>query len=303
MKFLLFADLHYAPKQFLSGSFEILKEIQEAAERENCDFIIHAGDFCHGPSKVMDFVDAYNNFHIPSYHCLGNHDSDNTPFEETVKLYRMPNEYYYFDCKGYRMIVLNPNYYNVDGEYINFSMRNYFANGPARDWVPPKQLEWLKQTIESSPYPCLLISHESFERANGVQNRAEVLKIINDANAKKPNSVLMCMNGHYHRDYIRILDGVCYFDVNSVLMEWVNGVTHDRYPADLCAEYRSLNHTVIYNDPLYCVVELDGNTIDIKGKESSMYLGITREDVGGTPFDKAGRPVVPKIQSGKITLG
>ncbi len=303
MKFLLFADLHYAPKQFLSGSFEILKEIQEAAERENCDFIIHAGDFCHGPSNVMDFVDAYNNFHIPSYHCLGNHDADNTTFEETVKLYHMPNEYYYFDCKGYRMIVLNPNYYNVDGEYINFSMRNYFKNGPARDWVPPQQLAWLKETIETSPYPCLIISHESFERSNGVQNRADVLKIINEANAKKPHSVLMCMNGHYHRDYIRILDGVCYFDINSVLMDWVQGVTHDRYPADLCAEYRSLNHTVIYNDPLYCIVELDGNTIDIKGKESSMYLGITREDVGGTPFDKAGRPVVPKIQSAKITLG
>ena len=303
MKFLLFADLHYAPKQFLSGSFEILKEMQEAAERENCDFIIHAGDFCHGPSKVMDFVEEYNNFHIPSYHCLGNHDSDNTPFEETVALYKMPNEYYYFDCKGYRMIVLNPNYYNVDGEYINFSMRNYFKNGPARDWVPPEQLAWLKETIDSSPYPCLLISHESFERANGVQNRADILKIINDANAKKPHSVLMCMNGHYHRDYIRILDGVCYFDVNSVLMEWVSGVTHDRYPAELLAEYSSLNHTVIYNDPLYCIVELDGTTIDIKGKESSMYMGITREDVGGTPFDKVGRPVVPKIQSAKITLG
>ncbi len=302
MKFLLFADLHYAPKQFLSGSFEILHEMQEIAERENCDFIIHAGDFCHGPSKVMDFVGEYNNFHIPSYHCLGNHDSDNTPFEETVKLYNMPNEYYYFDCKGYRMIVLNPNYYFVDGEYINFSMRNYFANGPARDWVPPEQLAWLKKTIDSSPYPCLLISHESFERANGVQNRADVLKIINDANAKKPHSVLMCMNGHYHRDYIRILDGVCYFDVNSVLMEWVSGVTHDLYPAELCEEYKSLNHTVIYNDPLYCIVELDGTTIDIKGKESSMYLGITREDVGGTPFDKVGRPVVPKIQTAKITL-
>ena len=303
MKFLLFADLHYAPKQFLSGSFEILHEMQAVAERENCDFIIHAGDFCHGPSRVMDFVEDYNNFHIPSYHCLGNHDTDSTSFEETVKLYNMPNEYYYFDCKGYRMIVLNPNYYYVDGEYINFSMRNYFANGPARDWVPPKQLAWLKETIETSPYPCLIISHESFERANGVQNRADVLKIINEANAKKPHSVLMCMNGHYHRDYICILDGVCYFDVNSVLMDWVQGVTHDKYPVELCEEYKSLNHTVIYNDPLYCIIELDGTTINIKGKESSMYLGVTREDVGGTPFDKAGRPVVPKIQSAKITLG
>ena len=302
MKFLLFSDLHYAPGQFLSGSFEILHEIQAAAERENCDFIIHAGDFCHGPTRVMDFVKEYNDFHIPSYHCLGNHDADKSTFEDAVKYYNMPNEYYYFDCKGYRMIVLNPNYCKVGEEYINFSMQNYFDHGAERDWVPPAQLEWLRETIDSSPYPCLLISHENFERPDGVKNRREVLDIINEANKKTPNKVLMCINGHHHRDYIRILDGVCFFEVNSVLMEWVNGVVHDRYPADLCAEYRSLNHTVIYNDPLYCIVELEGTTIDIKGKESSMYMGLTREDVGGTPFDKAGRPCTPKIQSARITL-
>ena len=114
----------------------------------------------------------------------------------------------------------------------------------------------------------------------------------------------MCINGHHHRDHIRILDGVCYFDVNSTKIDWVQGVTHhDCYPADLLAKYRALGHTVVYTDPLYCVVELTGTTIEIKGRESSMFMGVTREDVGGTPFDKAGRPVVPKIQSAKITLG
>ena len=40
-------------------------------------------------------------------------------------------------------------------------------------------------------------------------------KIIDDANAKKPHSVLMVMNGHYHRDFVRILDGILYFEINS----------------------------------------------------------------------------------------
>ena len=301
MKFLLFADLHYAPGTFMGGTWEILREIQAYAEREGCDFIIHAGDFCHGPTNVADYVKAYNDFHIPSYHCLGNHDADKTPFEETVRLYNMPNEYYYFDCKGYRMIVLNPNYYKDGEELVNFSMGNYFKFGPYRDWVPQAQLAWLKDTIASSPYPCLLISHESFERPDGVQNRDEVLAIINEANAKKPHSVLMCMNGHYHRDYIRILDNVCYFDVNSVKFDWVEKV-HDLYPEDRCAQIKHLNHTVVYNDPLYCVVTLTGNTIEIKGKESSMFMGVTREMTGNIKYDKAGRPVVPRIASTKITL-
>ena len=96
MKFLLFADLHYFPGVWYRGTWDYLKEMQACAEREGCDFIIHAGDFCHGPSQehTADFVKAYNDFHIPSYHCLGNHDADRTSYEETVCLYNMPNGYY-----------------------------------------------------------------------------------------------------------------------------------------------------------------------------------------------------------------
>ena len=36
--------------------------------------------------------------------------------------------------------------------------------------------------------------------------------------------------------------------------------------------------------------------------ETTMYLGITREMTGNPPFDRAGRPVVPRVQSAKITL-
>ena len=39
-------------------------------------------------------VEKYNNFQIPTYNCLGNHDTDNTSFEETLKLYKMENGYY-----------------------------------------------------------------------------------------------------------------------------------------------------------------------------------------------------------------
>ena len=94
MKFLLFADFHYAPHKFLSGEFEELKEIQEAAERENCDFIIHAGDFCNAPKHYKEFVDAYNDFHIPSYHCIGNHEAGSNTFADTLEVYKMASPYY-----------------------------------------------------------------------------------------------------------------------------------------------------------------------------------------------------------------
>ena len=122
MKFSVFADLHHYPGVFMGGTDEDLAFIQKRAEDENCAFIIHAGDFTHGPALFPDYVEKYNNFHIPSYHCLGNHDSDKTPYDETLRRYNMPDGHYFFDNGGYRFIVCDPNYYCIDGEYIHYDM-------------------------------------------------------------------------------------------------------------------------------------------------------------------------------------
>lgn len=302
MKFLLFSDLHYYPGVFMGGTWEDLKLLQKRAEEENCDFIIHAGDFCHGPSQASDYTKAYNDFHIPSYHVMGNHDTDNTPYEETLKLYHMPDGHYFFDRDGYRMIAADTNYYCVDGEYVHFSMSNYFKFGPYRDHMPPEQLKWLEETIDSSPYPCIIFNHSSFEREpDGVKNQKAVREIINRANKKRPRSVLMCINGHFHRDHIRILDQVCYMEINSASFEWVSNA-HDHFPAELKEQYNLIDHTVIYNDPLFAIVTVEGNQITIQGTESSMFMGIGREDTPNPPFDKCGRPVMPRVQSARICL-
>ncbi|MBQ7915644.1 MAG: metallophosphoesterase [Firmicutes bacterium] len=303
MKFLMFADLHYYPGKFYGTTWDTLRFLQRRAEEENCDLILHAGDFCHGPSLVPDFVKAYNDFHIPSYHCLGNHDTDNTPYEETLKLYNMPDGHYFFDCKGYRFIVLDANYCKINGEYIHYDMGNYYAAPECRDFTPPEQLEWLRETIDASPYPCILYGHDSYERTRkSSKDYKEVQQIINEANKKSPHKVLMAMNGHHHRDHLRILDGVLYWDVNSVYFDWVSGMTHDQYPKELSDQWEYLSHSVAYNDPLYAIVTLEGNTITIQGTESSMLLGVTRETIGAPVLDEEGRGVYPRIQSAKITL-
>ena len=218
-------------------------------------------------------------------------------------MYRMPDGHYFFDQSGYRMIVVDTNYYYVGGEYIHYNLGNYYANGAYRDYVPPQQLEWLEKTIEESPYPCILISHASFERkASGVKNQQAVRRIINEANRRKKHSVLMCINGHYHRDHISILDGVLYLDMNSVCYDWVP-IAHNCYPEELCSRFRCLKNTVVYNDPLYAVVTVQGSTVTIEGVESSMFMGINREHTENPVCDPDGREVVPRVQSAKITLG
>ena len=181
MKFLLFADFHYYPEVFLGCSMPDLQAIQAHAEAEGCDFIIHAGDFCHGPARFPEIVRAYNDFHIPSYHCIGNHDADVSTYEEMMAAYGLENDYYYFDCKGYRMIVLNPNYIREDGQYIHYNLKNN-QKADDTDRMNPEQIAWLAETIDSAPGSCILISHQSFERPDGAADREEVQRILRAAN-------------------------------------------------------------------------------------------------------------------------
>lgn len=289
----------------MGGTWEDLALMQRHAEETGCEMIIHAGDFCHGPDEdddIREVIKAYNDFHIPSYHCLGNHESDRTPLADVLRLYKMPGEYYYFDKGGYRFIILNPNYYRDGDEYIAYDLGNYYSNQSKRDWIPPNQLAWLKETVNASPFPCILISHESFERSDGVQNRDDVIAIIREANRKKPHSVLMCINGHYHTDYMRIWDGVLYFDVNSASFIPL-GIVHPYFPEKISRGHmRFHNTTVVYNDCLHAIVTLEGTKITVEGMDSSFYLDVSQEKVTGNRYDNACRECVPRIQSAEITL-
>lgn len=319
MKFLMFSDLHYNPGWLPGASWDTLKTFQKRAEEEGCDFIIHAGDFCHKANQITDFLEAYNNFHIPSYHCLGNHDMDSTPYEDTLKLYNMPNGYYFFDCKGYRIIVLDTNYFVDNGKYVHYEKRNQKDFPASRDNMPPEEIEWLKKTIDESPFPCLIISHASFERehvppttpelaaqlateANASPHADEMRKLFREINEKDPHKVLMVMNGHHHHDTLRIIDNILYWDVNATAYEWIGGQGHDYFPEEVLQQHKLAQYCVFYNEPLYAIVTIEGTTITIEGTETTPFMGVTREMVGSYILDRSGRPTRPKIQSAKLTL-
>ncbi len=304
MKFSIFSDFHYNPIDFdpdPAAKLERLREIQRRAEREDVAFIIHAGDFCHDAPKRPELMDLYNNFHIPSYHCLGNHDTDRAPLDEVLKCYNMEDCQYYFDCEGYRFIIFDPNYSNIDGKFVHCELTNYFTTFEQREWLPPENIEWMRKTIEESPYPCVLIGHSSLERSDGLRNRLEVRKMIREQNEKRPHSVLMAISGHYHRDFIRILDNVCYFDINSASFDWIPN-PHSFYPKELCAKTGQLENLLIYNDPIHAIITLEGTTIKIDGMESSFFMGVRREDTDNTVLDNGGRECTPRVQSAKFTL-
>jgi len=100
---------------------------------------------------------------------------------------------------------------------------------------------------------------------------------------------------------VSILDNVCFFDLNAVSFDWVER-EHDLYPPEVLAMGKSMNHIVAFTGPVFCVLKLEGTDIRIRGVESSMLCGVTREMTGNRRCDASGRAVMPRIPSSKFCL-
>lgn len=306
LTFCLFADIHYYPGVFPHDTHEWLRRILNRALKEKAEFVIHLGDFTHRNQDAEAYIKMYNDFSLPTYHTIGNHENDGRNYEQVLRAYHMKCGYYFFDKKGFRFVVLDPNYFKLGDQFIHYANGNYFkalregAYGPA---LPPDQVQWLKETVQASPYPCILMSHQSFEReTDGVKNYQEVRDLINETNRRHPGRIPLVMNGHYHCDHLRILDGVIYFDVNSANYQWVNK-PHNLYPEEVTKNHSLAKNTVMFNDPVSAIVTLthDGG-IRIKGQKSSLFMGVTREMTGNPRFDSMGRETTAVIQSIDLKL-
>ena len=95
LKVCVFADIHYQPGVYTNDTPEFLEKILARAERERCDMVIHLGDFVHNVLKAPEkaYVKMYNEFRIPTYHVLGNHDQDDAPHRATLDAYRLDRGY------------------------------------------------------------------------------------------------------------------------------------------------------------------------------------------------------------------
>lgn len=302
VKFLAFADIHHYPGVFFTDARARLQKIIKRAQDANVDFIVSLGDFCHSSITFKDFISDSENSPIKIYHVMGNHDTDGSPLAAVLRDYKMPSEYYYFDHSNFRFIVIDTNYYKHEGGFTHFEFRNYFDFPKTREILPPEQLKWLDETIQSSPYPCILLSHSSLERENNaVQNRQEVFDIIKKHNANG-RKVFMSLNGHHHRDGLRIVDNVAYFDVNSASFDWCS-LEHNFFPKELLQQYELADHQVIFTEPLSAIVTVSEDaTIEIEGCKADFYMGITREMTPNPATDPCGRLCTAEVLSAKFRL-
>lgn len=305
IKFGVFADLHV---DIMHDGEERMEAFTEACRHENVDFVIELGDFCYPDVKKCicapdkrpinienalrydTFVDKekivslFRDFEKPSYHVIGNHDCDMCTKEELLGNYGVEyGPYYSFDMGGFHFIVLDPNYYIIDGICHSFENGNYFDESyhPERvlPILPPEQVSWLREDLEKTKFPSILFSHQglSGKMPSDILNAEEVKKVLKAA----PYGVVASFNGHTHIDYKEYVDGIWYIAVNSMSNQWLDMdfICEERYTKEIDEKFPNIKYTVPYKDSIFAIVTLDENGIDIKGTKSK-FVGITPEEQG-----------------------
>ena len=296
--FCVFADYHRFSAYPIGD--EGLAEIMKNAAAHGVQFAIHLGDLCHDANLYADFLAQYNEnpYNLPVYHCIGNHEIEgNTPLREVREKYSMPANYYYEDFNGFRLIVLDTNYYiNEYGKTVHMPPGHSTPTGTYH--LGEKQVEWLQDAIDLSPYPCLLFSHASLELPNGCKDAVAVRQMIKKANEMHPGRVLMCLNGHHHRNNVAVHDGVVFFDVNAVYNGHWQSTKHNGYPEDFANSARMAANVCMHNDPLHAFVRVTPQgEIDIEGMETTYLYDVTPQSIGATTANSFGRKAEPRISS------
>lgn len=240
LKFLLFADFHYAKNAYPSTVAQ-LEEILARGHRENVDLVLHAGDFANNyqasPEALKTLLQNKYGFEVAGV--AGNHEleGENTWDFVIPRLSNIPDRvygngtgdtseegawYYYFDRLGYRIVCLDSTYSYNEAEDVwerNKGFRKREENIKEMS-IGPTQRAWLEGVLTDAAEKelrCIVITHFSIcptYRSHNSDHR-DVMDIFARVNAKRRGTVLMAINGHHHSNFVDVVENVLYFNVNT----------------------------------------------------------------------------------------
>ncbi len=290
VRFGVCADVH---KDIMHDADQRLEAFVTEMSRENTDFIIQLGDFTQPQEYNASFMKVWNSFDGSTYHVLGNHDMDNSVGEKfsreyAVSFFDMPSNYYSFDVHGFHFIVL-------DGNDEKDPPQQGYAH-----FIGTEQLTWLKEDLSLTKGPVVIFSHQSIEDPGGVENAAEVRKILEESRLRSgEKKVIACFSGHHHIDYATIINGIHYIQINSMSYYWMGGdYLQVRYSEEIDGQYPWIKYTSPYSEPLFALVEIDARgTIRISGREST-WVGPDPWAVGYP--EKRKDQIAPRISSKEL---
>lgn len=229
IRFGMISDVHYAKREPAGNRFynQSLGKVQEAIDRmnqEKLDFVIELGDFkdqdaIPNEANTLDYLadieSVFQKFKDPTYHVLGNHDTDGISkkqFLERVENTDIPKteSYYSFSRKGIHFVVLDGDFTKEGKAYDrgNFSWEDAS--------ISAEEINWLKADLKSNKLPVVVFIHQMLDDSKNVkqavQNAAEMRKIL-----EQSGSVICVFQGHVHEERYNLINGIHYYSVNAVV--------------------------------------------------------------------------------------
>ena len=281
LNFGIISDTH---ADMLPDTLDRLESFIAMAIRRDVQFIIQLGDFCHPREQERDFLKIWNQFPGPRYHVLGNHDMDFATKEETMEYWQMPSKYYSFDQGNFHFIILDANYLNQEGKYTDYQRANFYVDDKYRAFIPPEQIEWLKDDLQKTNKNVMIFSHQSLiNPCWGIKNRIEIQDILEKVNKNDSETkVVACFNGHDHIDFHRFINGIHYLEINSASYQWLGEAFSNktRYAKEYYEHYQHLDKVAPYKDPVYCFINAtDDGKLIIDGVKSQ-WLAPSPQELG-----------------------
>lgn len=313
MKFLAFADLHYF-KDVYHASVESLEQIMARAAENQVDFVVHLGDFSNDYYRSPEIVRPYleNPYGLAVYGIYGNHELEkpgntmelvtacltNRPVHFGVEPETEHTAYWYTDTCGYRLIGLDANYmyHEEEGRWYHNSAETWpFVKGTVLPLsYGSSQLAWLREVLRDASekgIPAIVLTHPA---VTGLWKGSPDADRVRSIFAEFKGTVKLVLNGHHHTDRFHVIDGIAYFDVNTVhngywkphpehhytegqtfsYTAYENGERGETRTREL-RELRQAKNTWFFEDPTSAIVTVtDEGEITVEGCKTDWMYGI-----------------------------
>lgn len=224
----------------ISDTHGTAAHVADAITQMSCwspHLLAHCGDIAYEQADyagaIAPILSAFAMSGVPRALVLGNHDVNNASltlaairaaFPADAASWLEPDVMYgYLDLAGVRFIVLDATYQSREP-----ATRTGLDSGTndVGGYIPQVELDWLTRTIDASPLPCVIFTHQPLLIDTGVPMISNGAAVRTALEARR-RKVAAVVNGHNHRPAHAIWNGINYFACNAMSSSFESITTHD----------------------------------------------------------------------------
>lgn len=224
MKIGFFTDCHYCYADYIGStrrpilSLNKIREAMETFSSKKVDMIFCLGDMTdHDENSTKEQIitcfketmTLINSYGILFYLVPGNHDYLVMTAEDMKREANFKIPPYTVETQNYNFIVLDANYRSNMVRFDEAGVEWTDSN------LPPHQVEFLKNELEKSNKPCIVLVHEnldsSVDKMHIIKNADQIRDII-----KNSGKVKCVIQGHYHYGKESTIDSIPYITLPAM---------------------------------------------------------------------------------------